>query len=590
MHPARVSRVSNRHPRVSRRAFLGAGAALGALAFAGNAAMAAPRKQPNVVLVMTDDQGYGDLSCLGNPVLKTPNIDRLHGESLRLSNFHVSPTCAPSRAALMTGRYNNRCGVWHTIMGRSILQRDERTMADYFSEAGYQTGIFGKWHLGDNYPYRPQDRGFMETLIHGGGGVGQTPDYWGNSYFDDTYFHNGTPAPFKGYCTDVFFEGARDFIRANRDTPFFCYLPTNAPHGPYRVAPEYSQPFKDRGLKEDQANFYGMLVNIDENMGRLLATVDELGIAGDTIFIFMTDNGTSEGDAGGMRGRKGSEYEGGHRVPCFIRWPHGPIAAKRDVPMVTAHLDLLPTLLDLCGVPSGGGLPFDGINLRPWLEDPGAPEPDRALVVDSQRIDQPEKWRKSAVMEKHWRLVNGTELYNLESDPEQKADRAKEEPERLARMRGQYVAWWEDVSRQFDHYVPIVLGAAGQSPVRLTCHDWHGEKVPWNQPYILRGDEGNGFWAVDVAEASEYQFDLRRWPLEADAPINSAVNGGKALSITEARLSIAGQKHATPVGDADHYARITVKLDKGEARLNTAFVCGDGKDRGAYYVVVERVG
>ncbi|MGB2821551.1 MAG: arylsulfatase, partial [Phycisphaerae bacterium] len=284
-----------------------------------------PGGKPNVVLVITDDQGYGDLGCHGNEVIRTPNIDRLHGESVRLTNFHVGPTCAPTRAGLMTGRYCNCTGVWHTIAGRSLIRRDEVTMADVFAAGGYRTGIFGKWHLGDNYPFRPQDRGFQDVLVHGGGGVSQTPDYWGNDYFDDTYFRSGVPESCTGYCTDVWFDEAMKFIEAGRDRPFFCYLPTNAPHGPYNVADSYSRPY--RGLIPDQrANFYGMITNIDDNVGRLRAKLAELGIEENTILIWMTDNGTSagcsldenefvrEGFNAGMRGMKGSAYDGGHRT------------------------------------------------------------------------------------------------------------------------------------------------------------------------------------------------------------------------------------------------------------------------------------
>ncbi|MFQ6097963.1 MAG: sulfatase-like hydrolase/transferase, partial [Armatimonadota bacterium] len=243
-------------------------------------------KRPNVVLVMTDDQGYGDLACLGNSVIETPNLDRLHGESVRLSNFHVDPTCSPTRASLMTGRYSSRTGVWHTIMGRSLLHKDEVTMADVFAASGYRTGIFGKWHLGDNYPFRPEDRGFQEVLVHGGGGVGQGPDYWGNDYFDDTYRHNGELEAFKGYCTDVFFENAVEFIEANKGRPFFVYLPTNAPHGPYNVAEEYQKPYLAKGVEARQASFYGMITNIDDNMGRLMRRLRDLGLEKDTILIF----------------------------------------------------------------------------------------------------------------------------------------------------------------------------------------------------------------------------------------------------------------------------------------------------------------
>ena len=575
---------------ISRRTFFSASAALGAALATGTRPARAARK-PNVILVMTDDQGYGDLSCHGNPHLKTPNLDRLHGESTRLTDFHVSPTCAPSRAAIMTGRHNNRVGVWHTIMGRSILQRDERTMADYFNAAGYRTGIFGKWHLGDNYPYRPQDRGFQEVLVHGGGGVGQTPDFWGNNYIDDTYFHNGTPKPFAGYCTDVWFDGAMQFIEENRDAPFFCYLPTNAPHHPYIVPPEFSAPFKDAGMKDDPANFYGMLANFDQNMGRLLGQLDALQLADNTIFIFMTDNGTAAGDGGGMRGAKGSEYEGGHRVPCFIRWPGGGIRANADLPMLTSQTDLLPTLLELCGLKASAARPFDGISLKPWLAEPNTPEPDRAIVVDSQRIELPEKWRKSAVLEKDWRLVNGEELYDLTSDPEQKNNVASAHPDRVTRMREIYDAWWESISPAFDDFCPLVIGAMGQGPSQLNAHDWHVEQaqIPWHQKHILQGLKGNGFWAIDVAEDGEYQFDLRRWPLETDAPINAAIDGGTALAISEARIAIAGLEQSKPVNPEDRHARFTLKLNKGETRLNTTFTGNNNEERGAYYCIVERV-
>ena len=271
-----------------------------------------PRQKPNVILVITDDQGYGDLACHGNPIIKTPNLDLLHSQSTRLTNFHVSPTCAPTRAALMTGRYCNRTGVWHTIMGRSLLRKDETTMADVFSANGYKTAIFGKWHLGDNYPFRPADRGFGESLIHGGGGVGQAPDYWDNDYFDDTYFHNGKPKKFKGYCTDVWFDAAIKFIEKNKEKHFFCYLSTNAPHSPYNVEKKYSDLYKDNE-NVPNADFYGMITNIDENIGRLMKRLKNLKLENDTIFIFMTDNGTSagfrqgKGCNAGMRARKGSE-------------------------------------------------------------------------------------------------------------------------------------------------------------------------------------------------------------------------------------------------------------------------------------------
>jgi len=405
---------------LNRRSFLQkAGLAAASLAVLPGCASGGRRtkgagKRPNVVLVMTDDQGYGDIHCHGNEVIVTPNLDRLHGQSVRLTNFHVDPTCSPTRSALMTGHYSTRTGVWHTIMGRSILGRHETTIADVFSGSGYKTAIFGKWHLGDNYPYRPQDRGFGEVLIHGGGGVGQGPDYWGNNYFDDTYFHNGKEEKFKGYCTDVWFDGALKFIEANKDRPFFCYIPTNAAHSPYNVAEKYSKPYQDKGVNRSQAAFYGMITNFDENMGRLMKRLKELGLEENTILIFMTDNGTSGGYAGGMRGKKGS------RVPFFVRWPAGGLEGPGDVDKLSAHVDVLPTLISLCGLKKPKGVKFDGASLAPLLKGKGRRWPDRTLLVHSQRIEYPEKWRKSAVMTQRWRLINGKELYDIQADPVQK--------------------------------------------------------------------------------------------------------------------------------------------------------------------------
>ena len=300
--------------------------------------------RPNVVLVLTDDQGYGDLGCHGNPIVKTPNLDRFHGDSVRLTDYHVGPTCSPTRAGLLTGHYANSTGVWHTTGGRSLLRKDEYTMANMFADAGYRTGMFGKWHLGDSYPFRPEDRGFQEVVRHGGGGVGNTPDYWGNDYFDDTYCANGVWTHYAGYCTDVWFNLGLDFIERHRDEPFFCYITTNAPHLPHIVDPQYTEPYLPPvSPNESRARYYGMLANIDENFGVLRDRLRQWGLEDNTVLIFMTDNGSAGGvdvDAeqlvtsghnAGMRGKKGSQYDGGHRVPLLMRWPTGGLDSGRDV-------------------------------------------------------------------------------------------------------------------------------------------------------------------------------------------------------------------------------------------------------------------
>ncbi|MBT7256599.1 MAG: sulfatase-like hydrolase/transferase, partial [Planctomycetaceae bacterium] len=261
---------------------------------------------PNVIVVITDDQGYGDIAIHGNQMIQTPSMDKLYAQSVRLTNYHVDPTCSPTRSALMSGRYSTRTGVWHTVNGRSLMSTAEYTIAEVFRDNGYKTAMFGKWHLGDNYPCRPQDQGFEHTFIHGGGGVGQGPDYWDNDYFDDTYWRNGVPEKQKGYCTDVWFEDALSFIKRNRNKPFFAYISTNAPHGPYIVDEKYSQPYKDKGVGKGQAEFYGMIENIDENLGRLVNKLDEWKLAHNTILIFTTDNGS----AMGHRVIKGAQWKG----------------------------------------------------------------------------------------------------------------------------------------------------------------------------------------------------------------------------------------------------------------------------------------
>jgi arylsulfatase A-like enzyme len=581
---------------VNRRDFMkGMGMAAAGMMMSGQAAA-----RPNVILVMTDDQGYGDLACHGNPVLKTPNLDRLHGESLRLTDFHVCPTCAPTRGALMTGRYSIRTGIWHTIMGRSLLRADETTMADVFKANGYRTGFAGKWHLGDNWPCRPQDRGFEEVLMHGGGGVGQVPDYWGNDYFDDTYFRNGKAEKQQGYCTDVWFDECLRFLEAHRREPFFFYLPTNAPHSPYNVSEKYSALYEG---KEGVVNpdFNGMITNIDENMGRLMQRLDVLGLAENTILIFMTDNGTAagvqrghdqhvtKGFGAGMRGAKGTPWEGGHRVPCFIRWPAAGMTGGRDIGRLTAHIDLLPTLIDLCGMKAPETAAFDGTSLTALLKDADAAWPDRTIFVDQQRIAHPQKWRNSCVMTAEWRLIFGKELYNIRKDPGQNKNVADEFPEVTQKLRVAYEAWWKEVSKRFDEYCHIPLGHEKANPTVLCAMDWHGDKVPWNQPHIREGMVANGKWAVDVTRAGKYEIGLHRWPVETGAALNTAIDGGKALNLETARLQIGGIDARMEVeGDAPA-AVFRLRLPEGETFLQTWLIDADGVERGAYNVMVRRV-
>lgn len=571
-------------------------------------------KQPNVVLVLTDDQGYGDLGCTGNPWVQTPNIDQFYKESVRLTNYHVGPTCAPTRAGLMTGHYANSTGVWHTIGGRSLLRKNEYTLAQALSENGYQTGIFGKWHLGDSYPYRPQDRGFQKTVVHGGGGISQTPDYWGNDYFDDTYLVDGVPQKFTGYCTDVFFDTALKFIEENKNTPFFCYIATNAPHAPYNVENRYADVYRGK-VMEDRARFYGMITNIDDNFARLRKHLSELGLERDTILIFMTDNGSSaalsydengaviEGYNAGLRGLKNSEYDGGHRTPFFIKWDNGRIQGGRDINRLCANVDFMPTILDLCGIKTERT--FHGISLKDGLTEKQEREDDRIVVTDSQRVPQPIKWRKSCVMTKEWRLINGEELYNMETDRHQDHNIADRHPELVEKLRAGYEDWWETVKVDFEKTIPIYIDRENY----LTAHDWRGDvtNCVWHQGLVRQGQQTTGYWEVKVVEDGQYNVKLYRWSKETGYAIRQGIKGndsgfdkdkvsekwhnwyenGVAMAIDTAILKIGSERIVQEVKSEDTYAEFELALSAGEYKLEGIF---RGKDieLGAYYAQITR--
>ncbi len=568
---------------------------------------------PNVVLVMTDDQGYGDLSCHGNPVLKTPNIDQLYAESIRLADYHVAPTCSPTRAALLTGHWTNRTGVWHTIMGRSMLRENEVTLGQIFSDAGYATGMFGKWHLGDNYPYRPEDRGFTEVMRHGGGGVGQTPDYWDNAYFDGSYLHNGKVEPVKGFCTDVWFDYAKRFITAQKQAgkPFLAYIATNAPHGPMHSPGPASADYTDQGVHV--ANFFGMIANIDDNVGQLRAFLDQQGLTENTIFIFTTDNGSSSGGKvfnAGMRGQKGSQYDGGHRVPFFLHWPAKGWTEGRDVTPITAHVDVVPTLIDLCGIPAPKGLRFDGRSIRPLLEEKASVDdgtwPDRILVTDSQRVKDPIKWRQSAVMTNRWRLNDGVELYDIQADPGQKLNVAGQHPQVVARLRDFYENWWTELEPTFSQATPAYLGDERNNPARLTCHDWITTGLtPWNQSQIrgaLSGEENTGSWNVKVVEDGLYEIAVRRWPQEANLAIDAGLppgapvagekpfraTPGKAFKAVEVKIQVAGQQLESPVAPGAKEVLFKLHLKAGLTTLSGRFFDAQGNWIGTYYAYVKK--
>lgn len=410
-------------------------------------------RRPNIILIMTDDQGYGDLSCHGNPVLQTPNLDKLHARSMRFTAFHVSPTCAPTRSALMSGRAPFYVGVTHTILERERLKPRTPIMPEMLRAAGYTTGIFGKWHLGDQDPYRPDKHGFDEVFIHGAGGIGQSyegscGDAPENTYQDPYILHNNVFEKTSGFCTDVLFAQATKWMEGQKGKqPFFCYLPTNAPHAPYNAPQKYAQPFLAAGLTQAQAGYYGMIVNIDENVGRLMQQLDDWGIAEDTLLIFLTDNGPAATTyALGMKGRKGSVDEGGTRAPLFMRWP-GVLEPGRDIDRVARHFDLLPTIAEIVGATPDEPELLQGRSLLPLLQNPAAAWEDRMLFFHQGRWPRGEvadfKYRGFAVRSQKWRLVGTDALYDIENDPNQKTNVITRHPDVAKEMLTAYEAWWD---------------------------------------------------------------------------------------------------------------------------------------------------
>ncbi|OHX66618.1 arylsulfatase [Flammeovirga pacifica] len=571
--------------------------------------------QPNVILIVTDDQGYGDIAAHGNTEIETPNIDHLYNESAYLTNFHVSPTCAPTRSSIMTGKYANSVGVWHTVMGRSILYENEVTMADVFAHNNYKTAMYGKWHLGDNYPFSPQYRGFDEVLTHGGGGVGQTPDYWNNDYQDDVYLRNGEEEKVEGYCTDVWFQNALSFIEKNKQQPFFCYISTNAPHGPLNVPEKYSDPYLKKGVPHGRAEFYGMISNIDENLGVLREKLIEWEISDNTLLIFMTDNGTAfgakfndgklvSGYNAGMKGTKGSAYEGGHRVPCYFYWKDGKLSQHKEIETLTAHVDLLPTLVKFCDLKLPKKVKFDGMDLSSVLNGE-TKDVDRILIGDSQRLELPKKWRNSYTMKGHWRLINNVELYNVKSDPFQSNNVIDKYPEIAKELRKGYESNWKKQYKTFKQYPYIKLGTEFENPSTLTAHDWHVKEermIPWNQKLIRKGVQGNGEWRVNFMENGKYKISLRRYPIESDLPINASaevyrsefksyvLSKGKQFNIVQAKLNIGGKEWNENISNPSAKdISFEVDVTKGETTLSTTLIDKDQNEVGAYYVYIEKI-
>jgi arylsulfatase/arylsulfatase A len=559
--------------------------------------------RPNVVVIVTDDQGFGDLGWTGNPVLRTPNLDRLAREGVVLERFYAEPVCAPTRAGLLTGRYAYRTRVVDTYRGRAILDPQERTLAEWLGEAGYRCGIFGKWHLGDNAPSRPIDQGFQDALVHRGGGIGQDSDPpGGSSYYDPVLFRDGQPVQTQGYCSDVFTDAALRFIEANASRPFYVHLAFNVPHVPLEIR-EGVERWKavvsaargelnledDPAAIETTARVYAMVETIDRNVGRLLGRLRDLGLDESTLILFLTDNGPQQRRwNAGLRGLKGSVYEGGIRVPFAARWP-GRLPAGRQVAVPSHVIDVVPTVLEACGIElSEPELQLDGRSLWSLWTGQAETVPERYLFAQWHRGDVPVEGRGCAVIGSRWKLVQaaGTaenrpfearwQLFDLSEDPAETQDRAVENPEEVERMREVYRRWFAGVtSRGFDP-VRIWVGSETESPVVLTRQDRRGGRgidgAEAGATETAAGRLKSG-WYLDVVRGGRYRLDVV-WD---DGSGRVELEAGGVVREVEV------------TGTRDRATGGLVLLEAGPARLDAVARGAGGNQTAARYVRLERL-
>ena len=450
---------------------------------------------------------------------------------------------------------------------------------------------------------------------HGDGGTGTSSDYWGNDKMNDTYWRNGQWERFSGFCTDIYFDEAMKFIEASADEPFFVYLATNVPHGPWNVPRAWTRPYEGQdGLPSSTKDFYATLSRFDKNLGRLRTFLSQQGLDESTLIVYLTDNGTSGGDRvfnAGMRGRKGSVYEGGHRVPCFMHWPGGGLDKPKDINRLTHHFDLLPTLIDLCSLkaPARAYLDFDGRSLVPLLRNTDAPWPDRTAFMHVQNVrETPVKWLNSVVMTDQWRLIQGEALYDIRRDPGQTRDVSHDHGDVVTDLRTQYERHWDEVNLAANPYARPIIGSPQQKEAWLVPDAWildNERKHTWNQSHVRSGVDNSGFWPVEIASDGLYEFDVRRWPRELDLPVNAALDAsrtsdidsqgrpvqpGKGVAISAVRVElVAGEKtFQSSLKSADVSAKFRVPLHAGPIDVRAWLIDAQENRRGAYYVYARK--
>ncbi len=585
---------------MDRRKFIKTTALSAAAAATSKYSKAAATGRPNVIVIITDDQGYGDFSCHGNPVLKTPFMDRLAAESVRFTDFHVTPVCTPTRGQLMTGLDALRNLACCVTSGRSILRRDLPTMPEFFRKGGYATGLFGKWHLGHAYPDRPMDKGFDKCVWFKGWGL-QSEIEFDNDYVNPRYLDGTEQKNAAAYCTDLWFQQATTWMsqQAKMKKPFFAYLATNVPHMPLWPPEKYAGMYRGK-VSEDAAAFFAMIANLDDNLGRLDEWLKKSGLFEDTIVIYATDNGGTVGRQvfnAGLRDFKSSNYEGGHRAACFIRWPGGGFEAGLDVSTPTQVQDILPTLIELCNLPAEGAV-FDGVSLIPLMKKHAVK--DRMFVVQYGQRRRPVKY-DAAVIWNQWRLQKGTELYDIVKDRGQENDVAQF-PAIAARMKAFYEDWWKKIEPALHDPIPMLIGTNVENPVLLTSIDWW-EVDADNINFVSQavGGPRGGVWTVQAESGGEYRVELRRWPFHTNKPIGSEgprstimgrplTHKYRLIPAHEAVLETNGKEQRVSITPESLNAVFQIALPKGRSKLQGWFRDAEGKDLcGAFYALVTKL-
>ncbi len=542
-------------------------------------------KQPNVLLILTDNQSYYELSCNGNKIVQTPNIDKVASQGVVFDNFYASPYCSPSRAEILTGRYALRYGIHNTIGGVSILPTSETLVSDLLKKAGYTSGVFGKWHLGNEYPYNPLSRGFDESFIHDGGGIGQFPDYYGNTHINASYNYNGEMVSSIGFSSDVLFHEAQNFIKKNKEKPFFCFVSTPATHAPWQAHPEKLKELKKRGIEgtdKDMA-LYSMIENIDDNVGMLLAQLDSLELTENTLVIIATDQGMRYR---GMpnppevnnHGLPDDVLDFRHKVFCIMQFPVKQKQAYKSTAL-TGIVDIPPTIIDVCGLEVPANM--DGRSLKPLLTDTKDWDDDRTLIVQCPRSRKRTKYKNASVKTRKWRLLDGKLLFNATEDPWLLNDISAEYPQVVDSLNLIYNDFWESLPE-----VPIlprhVLGVKGAPEIRLNAMDWYKGSSPHTQGQIP-SKRNNGVWPVTIANDGVYSFELRSFPREHP----------QGISANRATIKVGNDVFSNNIDPESEKIIFAIELKKGQYDLSSLFESDysdeNKKSWGANFVYINRI-